>query len=826
MRAYKLIIIAVLLALASSVGLSLCQAPGASASMNQTIEITNATFQPKVINVSAGTTVTWINRDATPNVVTALNGDFASGNLATGQSFSHTFNTAGTFDYVVNNPQSRGTVRVTAGVTGTTGITQNQTPVALDQRRAQQNQTVVTQNQTIGAAGAPLVVRGQEPVVVGQTQPVEVRPQQAQVQVEQPQSVLVRTEPVITRGGVNATGVTPQTVTGANTTPVVVREEQPILVQEPQQVVVQPQQVQVTVEQPQPVVVRTVPVVSMTGPAAANQTIGAANVTAGAEIAQASSVVVLNRTGAATVPVVAQGTVPVVVGQTQPIVVQPQPTQIQIEQPQPVVVRTETVVTRSGTNANQISPQIVPRTNQSSQVVSEVQQIIVREPEPVVVQPQPVQVSVEQPQVIVIRTVPVVTIANQTIGIANATANATSQAASTFTQNQTAMGQPTVSVVQTGTAQTGTAQARAAQTGIVGNATGGNQTPYIRAARQSITTDSVTIAEVNSVGPGWADVHTDLNGVPNPTNIIGFTHVNNGLNRDVVVVLNRTNDTNITDPLWAMLHIDAGRIGVHEYPGPDIEATAPNGTGIRAPFNVTVQGARFRIAETRNATSMAAAGNVSRAQAARTVTPSIRPANATSAAAGNATLAARATAPRANVTTPAVTNATRQAQAPVTPTAPAVSAPSTAAGEPYVQVSSQNVASGRVTVAQANIQGPGWVAIQTDINGNPGRILGYSHINNGMNNNVAVMLQFINQTDVTQVLWAQLYKDGGIAGKFEYPGSDVMITTSNGTQVRRSFEVTGADQLNSRRGTTGFAGTGNMTAGNQTAIGGQTGMSG
>ncbi|HWQ19354.1 MAG TPA: hypothetical protein VN455_06200 [Methanotrichaceae archaeon] len=775
--------------------------------MNQTIEITNAMFQPKVINISAGTTVTWINRDATPNTVTALNGDFTSGSLATGQSYSHTFNTAGTFDYVVNNPQSRGTIRVTSGVTGTTGITQNQTPVM-------QSQTIAMQNQTIGAAGAPLVVRGQEPVVVGQTRPVEVRPQQAQVQVEQPQSVLVRTEPVITRGGANATQVTPQTVTGTNTTPMVVREEQPILVREPQQIAVQPQQVQVTVEQPQPVVVRTVPVVSMTGPATGNQTIGAANATAGAQTAQAPSVVILNRTGAATVPVVAQGTVPVVVGQTQPIVVQPQPAQIQIEQPQPVVVRTETVVTRSGTNANQVAPQIVPRTNQSSQVVSEVQQIVVREPQPVVVQPQPVQVSVEQPQIIVIRTVPVVTIGNQTIGIANVTANVASQAASAPIQNQTAMGQPTAGI---------------AQTGIVGNATGGNQTPYIRASRQTITTDSVTIGEVYSNGPGWADVHTDLNGVPNPTNIIGFTHVNNGLNRNVVVVLNRTNNTNITDPLWAMLHIDAGRIGVHEYPGPDIEATAPNGTGIRVPFNVTAQGTRYRISSARSATSMTAAGNVSGAQAARTATPAARPANATTTAARNAT---------------ATVNATRQAQAPVTPAAPAVSAPSTASGEPYVQASNQSVSSGQVTVAQASIQGPGWVAVQTDLNGNPGKILGYSHLNNGMNNNVAVMLQFTNQTNVTSVLWAQLYKDGGIAGKFEFPGPDIMATTSNGTQVRRSFGVTGADQLNLRKGTTGFAGagnqtviggqtgmsgqmaSGNVTAGNQTAAGGQTGMSG
>lgn len=72
--------------------------PGAVASQN--VSISSFAFSPAELTISAGGTVTWTNMDAAPHTVTSDTGaELASGTLAQGQSFSHTFNTPGTFDY-------------------------------------------------------------------------------------------------------------------------------------------------------------------------------------------------------------------------------------------------------------------------------------------------------------------------------------------------------------------------------------------------------------------------------------------------------------------------------------------------------------------------------------------------------------------------------------------------------------------------------------------------------------------------------------------------------------------------------------------------------
>jgi len=49
--------------------------------------------------VAVGTTVTFTNMDATAHTVTAKDGSFQSGSIAPGASWTHTFDTAGTFDF-------------------------------------------------------------------------------------------------------------------------------------------------------------------------------------------------------------------------------------------------------------------------------------------------------------------------------------------------------------------------------------------------------------------------------------------------------------------------------------------------------------------------------------------------------------------------------------------------------------------------------------------------------------------------------------------------------------------------------------------------------
>ncbi len=55
------------------------------------------TFFPAQVTIAKGGTVTWTQKDSDPHTVT---GDgFSSGKLSQRQTYSHTFNEAGTYDY-------------------------------------------------------------------------------------------------------------------------------------------------------------------------------------------------------------------------------------------------------------------------------------------------------------------------------------------------------------------------------------------------------------------------------------------------------------------------------------------------------------------------------------------------------------------------------------------------------------------------------------------------------------------------------------------------------------------------------------------------------
>jgi plastocyanin len=61
--------------------------------------LTTTAFNPNPVNVSVGTTVSWLNSDGTTHNVVANGGAFASGNVDPNNRFNFTFATAGTFQY-------------------------------------------------------------------------------------------------------------------------------------------------------------------------------------------------------------------------------------------------------------------------------------------------------------------------------------------------------------------------------------------------------------------------------------------------------------------------------------------------------------------------------------------------------------------------------------------------------------------------------------------------------------------------------------------------------------------------------------------------------
>jgi amicyanin len=90
----------------------------ATATGDQAVPIDGFAFKPASITVKKGTTVTWTNQDSVRHDVVAEKGQPTGGPkgplLAKGESYSHTFDTVGTFRYLCTpHPYMKGTVVVT-----------------------------------------------------------------------------------------------------------------------------------------------------------------------------------------------------------------------------------------------------------------------------------------------------------------------------------------------------------------------------------------------------------------------------------------------------------------------------------------------------------------------------------------------------------------------------------------------------------------------------------------------------------------------------------------------------------------------------------------
>jgi len=85
----------------------------APAGGGSTVEIMNFMFMPGSLTVPVGTTVTWKFDDSTAHTVSADDNSFASSPMANGQTFTHTFSTAGTVAYHCSiHPFMKGTIIV------------------------------------------------------------------------------------------------------------------------------------------------------------------------------------------------------------------------------------------------------------------------------------------------------------------------------------------------------------------------------------------------------------------------------------------------------------------------------------------------------------------------------------------------------------------------------------------------------------------------------------------------------------------------------------------------------------------------------------------
>lgn len=91
---------------------------------------------------------------------------------------------------------------------------------------------------------------------------------------------------------------------------------------------------------------------------------------------------------------------------------------------------------------------------------------------------------------------------------------------------------------------------------------------------------------------------------------------------------------------------------------------------------------------------------------------------------------------------------------------------------PRVQVSDQPIKDGQINVAEVDAVASSWLVIQTETNGAPGPVIGYTKINKGSNKNVVVQ---IDAQKSTPKLFAMIHEDNGEKGKFDFPNNDMPL---------------------------------------------------
>jgi plastocyanin len=340
-------------------------------------------------------------------------------------------------------------------------------------------------------------------------------------------------------------------------------------------------------------------------------------------------------------------------------------------------------------------------------------------------------------------------------------------------------------------------------------------TPSVTVADQEIMEDSVTIAEVVSDGPGWLVIHAQADGKPGP--ILGYSAVADGASTNVMVEIDMSG---AIETLYAMLHTDAGELGTWEFPdGPDAPVVV--GEQVVAPaFAITggLSAAEEPIVPSVTvADQKIADGKVIIAEVVSDG-PGWLVIHAQADGKPGTILGYSPVVDGANVDVLVeidVVNATETLYAmlhtdagelgtwefPDGPDAPvvvseqvvtpafAITGGLAVAKEsivPSVTVADQDIVEDSVTIAEVVSDGPGWLVIHAQADGEPGPILGYSAVVNGANSAVTVAL---DASSATETLYAMLHTDAGEVGTWEFPdGPDAPVVVAEQV-VTPAFKV-------------------------------------
>jgi hypothetical protein len=308
--------------------------------------------------------------------------------------------------------------------------------------------------------------------------------------------------------------------------------------------------------------------------------------------------------------------------------------------------------------------------------------------------------------------------------------------------------------------------------------------PHISVNDQTLTDEGlITIASVMSPQPGWVAVHVIQN--DELGEVLGYTAVQPGINTNLLITIN---PMEATPTLAVVLHVDEGTPGKFEFPnGADTPFMFESGI-IAQPFNPQFQLSLPVI--TVNDQEILEDGliHVEKVVALRSGWLFIQaddegmPGNYLGSvpltAGANENLTVHIPWQQGTSTLHAVIYADygRAQQL----DSPDIDTPFQVNGEPVVAsfqvtyppdlfVLDQPIVDGKFEVERATSNGPGWLVVYFDDGGQPGLIIGYAALADGVNEQVTVE---VLHTAVTNPLHIRLHEDTEPGDAFDFPRVD------------------------------------------------------
>jgi hypothetical protein len=309
--------------------------------------------------------------------------------------------------------------------------------------------------------------------------------------------------------------------------------------------------------------------------------------------------------------------------------------------------------------------------------------------------------------------------------------------------------------------------------------------PSIKIDTPSLTENGrLTISDVVIPAAGWLVIYQDVDGETG--DMLGYEHLKSGENSQVTVIIP---PRSATPMLIARLHEDAGTGGIFEYPGPDVPLN--DGTDIIAElFQVDIQLPKPSIDVADQI--IASDGSVHIKEIFALEPGWLRIHNHENDEIGpaigqipvqagqNKDLAFPVRWQVASTELMAVMYEDKEqpggfdkdADLPVLDGGSPVVAEFSVTLPPDIFVYDQALHDGKISIDRATSDGPGWIAAYYDEEGQPGLIIGFAYLEDGVNEIIEVELV---ETAVTSRLFLILHEDSGNLGEFDFPTADLPV---------------------------------------------------